>query len=350
MAMPMAIGQGPRAPIGLSIAAQILLAVQMFAGLLAIVGSALALNSIGSDQGTLNAGNIVSAFGTVLNAPAFLGFIIVFVIWFYRVRSNVEILAPQLPRHYSRGWAIGGWFTPIGWFFIPRSVTVDVHRGSHPLRSDPGQPGVTRRVLNTWWVLWCVFWGFAVFSSILNVTFRNQADNNGGSESNGQLRLLQGLAVTETVFRIAAAVALLLLVRQITNMQQLRILQGPGEGHPYAVQMPQQMLAPMPFATAPQYAAPQPYAMPQPHPGQQPYPGQQPVPQAQPQPPVQPVQPPQPATQPMVPQQPGYASAQPYQATVLPTPAPEPAPTDAAPTDAAPTDATPADAAPEAGA
>lgn len=321
MAMPMPMGQPPRAPLGLSNAAQILLAVQVFAGVLGIVSSALTINYIGSDQSGANPGTLVGAFATILNFPVFIASIIVFVIWFHRVRSNVEILAPQQGRRYSRGWAIGSWFTPVGWFWIPRSVALDVHRGSQPLATVAGQPGVSRRVLHSWWILWCAFWGFAVFSGIMTVSFRTQLDSDGNTipVSNGDLRVLQGLAITETVFKIAAAVALILLVRQITGMQQLRILQGPGEGHPYALQMPQQMFAPMPLANAPQYPAAQ-YAG-------QPYPGQQPMPQ--------------PPAQPMLPEQPGYASAQPYQATVLATAAPEPKPADAAPVDAAPADAAP---------
>ncbi|WP_160312251.1 DUF4328 domain-containing protein [Streptacidiphilus albus] len=348
------MGQAPKAPLGLSIASQILLAVQIFAGVLGIVSSVLTYSYIGSDSVGPNPGTVVGAFATVLNFPVFIATVIVFVIWFHRVRSNVEILAPQQGRHYSRGWAIGSWFTPVGWFWIPRSVALDVHRGSQPLVHAAGQPGVSRRVLNSWWILWCAFWGFAVFVGIMTVSFGNQLDSDGVrvAESDNQLRVLQGLAVAETLFRIAAAVALLLLVRQITSMQQLRILQGPGEGHPYAVPLPQQMLAPMPLATAPQYPAAQypapQYAAPQyagqPYPGQpypgQPYPGQQPVPQAQP---LQ--QPPLPA-QPMLPQQPGYVAAQPYQATVPATPAPEPEPTEVAPTDAAPVDAKPVDATP----
>jgi len=94
MPMPMPMGQPPRAPLGLSIAAQILLAVQVFSGVLGIVSSVLTYNYIGSDE-IDNPGAIVSAFSAILGFPTFVATVIVFVIWFHRVRSNVEILAPQ---------------------------------------------------------------------------------------------------------------------------------------------------------------------------------------------------------------------------------------------------------------
>ena len=349
---PMAMGQPPKAPTGLSIAAQILLGVQAFATVGSFIGNVVQLSSLESNGVSSTTANVVSGFSVLLGVPTAIATVVVFIIWCYKVRTNAEVIAPQLSRAtLARGWAIGGWFVPVGWFWLPRCVLGATWTASQPLGTDPRRTSTRSALLNSWWICWCAMWVTVIVSAITNGT----ASVNAGSTANVGVPTLEALNIMGMVgaaLRLAAAVLALFVVRKITTLQQVRILQGPGEGHPYAVPLPQQMLAPMPLATAPQYPAAQypapQYAAPQyagqPYPGQpypgQPYPGQQPVPQAQP---LQ--QPPLPA-QPMLPQQPGYVAAQPYQATVPATPAPEPEPTDAAPVDAKPVDATPVDATP----
>lgn len=53
----------------------------------------------------------------------------VFIVWFHRVRTNAGVFAPDLQSR-GAGWAIGGWFIPIGNLWIPRGVAGDVLRAS----------------------------------------------------------------------------------------------------------------------------------------------------------------------------------------------------------------------------
>ncbi|MGY2031416.1 DUF4328 domain-containing protein [Nocardia gipuzkoensis] len=75
----------------------------------------------------------------------------VFLFWLLRARINAEILDPDAQR-LGRGWALGGWFVPVGNFIVPAIVVDDVyrvsHRGSSPLR----WPVVT------WWLAWVAAW------------------------------------------------------------------------------------------------------------------------------------------------------------------------------------------------
>ena len=283
---PLTVGQPPKAPGGLSIAAQILLAVEAFASIGGVIGAAMILASLAANGDRGNAGTFVSGFSTVLSLPVYLATVVVFIIWFHKVRTNIEVIAPQ-HRSYGRGWAIGGWFVPIGWFWIPRVVAGDVWTASRPLGSDPRRTSTRSALLNSWWILWCAMWVAAVVSAIQS----GSANVNGpGTVSVSSLETSAVLGIVVGVLRAAAALLALFVVRKITTLQQVRILQGPGEGHPYAA----------PALPYPQgYPQPYPQAYPQPYPQvqyqQQPYPpAQYPYPAPQPYQPA-PAAPPVPA-------------------------------------------------------
>jgi hypothetical protein len=63
-------------------------------------------------------------------------------------------------RRYGHGWAVGGWFVPIMWFFRPRQVVNDVWRAGGHLEEPSG-------LLAAWWGLWlATTW-------VANLTLRN---------------------------------------------------------------------------------------------------------------------------------------------------------------------------------
>ncbi|QMU75998.1 DUF4328 domain-containing protein [Streptacidiphilus sp. PB12-B1b] len=314
---PVGPGQPPKAPGGLSIAAQILLAVEAFGSLVGLVGTVLVLASLNAHGISGRAGTFTEGFATLLTAPVFLAAVVVFIIWFHKVRSNIDVIAPQLRRSYGRGWAIGSWFVPIGWFWIPRIVAGDVWQASLPLGSDPRRTSTRSALLNTWWLLWCGMWVFAIAEAAQSDAARIAANgpNGDGTVSLSSLEAGAVLGLIVCVLRAAAALSALFVVRRITTLQQVRILQGPGEGHPYAAPV-------QPYPGAFQQPYPYPYPYPQPPYQQQPYPagpypGGYPAPQPLPQPLPQP--------QPVLPAQP-TAPAAPAQApaTVVEPPAEAP--------------------------
>ncbi|MHA6759149.1 DUF4328 domain-containing protein [Streptacidiphilus sp. PAMC 29251] len=195
----------------------------------------------------------------------------------------------------------------------------DIWAASRPLGQEDGRDPRRSGLLTSWWICWCLMW---VLSTV--------GGGFAGAEPGGEtLRVREAAAIigiAGSMAHVAAAVLALFVVRRITTMQQIRILQGPGLNHPYALQTPTTGAPGLPqqqpgYYPAQQYA-PQPYA-PQPY-----------APSSQPYLPTQPQYPPQAAP------------------VAAPTPAagPEPTPVvaDQVPEDAIPQDAVPEDAKPAA--
>ncbi|MFJ4183728.1 DUF4328 domain-containing protein [Kitasatospora sp. NPDC089509] len=78
-----------------------------------------------------------------LNAPLFIGAVVVFLCWFRRCRLNAERFAPRTHK-YSTGFAVGAWFIPGAMWWIPRQVALDIWRAS------PSAGGAW--LIDAWWV------------------------------------------------------------------------------------------------------------------------------------------------------------------------------------------------------
>lgn len=206
-------------------------------------------------------------------AFALIGFgslplIVVFMIWFYRARSNTEAwYAPQATM--SKGWAIGGWFIPLANYVIPMIVANDIWKRSDPQPVDHmGRP--SNRVLL--WAWWIVFGLSGILLTIsLGVRETEEDVEDGDVSPNDYLEALQTgdtLAAVSCLMRIAAAILAILVVQKITRWQNQRLGLEPVAPIGYAPGMP----------GAPGYAAPQPGYQPGPQPGYQPgpQPGYQP--------------------------------------------------------------------------
>ena len=114
----------------------------------------------------------------------------VFLTWFYRARRNAARLA--WPQRWSPGWAIGGWFVPIGLLWIPYQVMADIWRASLPAEAwRPWLPA-------GWWACWCLAW----FTGLRKV---------GSVES-----FYFGGTSLSIVFAAAAAVLLALMVIRVS--------------------------------------------------------------------------------------------------------------------------------------
>ncbi|GHJ27589.1 DUF4328 domain-containing protein [Streptomyces hygroscopicus subsp. hygroscopicus] len=227
--------------------------------------------------------------GAVLYFFIMVAIAVVWAIWFRRLRLNAEVFAPGRHR-FGSGWAAGAWFTPVVNLWFPKQIANDIWRAS-----SPGGPHEVRRgLLNAWWVTWIVAAVANAIGTIRYNALRAKTDDHlmsyAEAKSNlGELRDILAVEVFATVVLIAAAVLALLLVRQITAMQERRAslppqLAGPA---PYGMPAPNPYGAPSPGAapygapapgSAP-YGAPQmPPTPPTPPPGR---PGQQPPPYGQ---------------------------------------------------------------------
>jgi hypothetical protein len=240
----------PTAPAGVGLAAQILMAV---AGLLAVVALGVNVWVFDTDTHAVNTGDFttsdtVAGAGGVIGALAdllSLATAVVFIIWFFKSANLSRILAPGM-QSLAAGWAIGGWFIPLAYWVLPRLVAGDIWRAAIPLGANP-DGRKPRTYLVTWWWITFIVGQQLLALSVIPIT----VDETTGT---GLLGALFGVSTVVDLCRIASAALGIVMIRKVTSMQQVRILQGPGVGHPYA--------APAPVAPYAAYAEPTPYGYP----------------------------------------------------------------------------------------
>jgi len=69
-----------------------------------------------------------------------LPFVVAVIAWTYNSHVLVQPMSPQ-KRKWGVGWAIGGWFTPIGFFFIPLLVNRETEEIICPNKKQKSQAG-----------------------------------------------------------------------------------------------------------------------------------------------------------------------------------------------------------------
>lgn len=170
----------------------------------------------------------------------FLCTIPVFLVWFHRVRTNAEVLAPGRHRHVP-GMAIAAWFLPFANWWIPKQIADDVLRASAP--PPPATPyGIPPTARGTglvqgWWITWV---GASVLSAL--GWWMLVSPDDADDARFGLLVLAFG-----DVALIAAAIAGLLTVRMISEMQDVGMGYRPAPPSPAAYGGP----APAPYVPHP---------------------------------------------------------------------------------------------------
>ncbi|MGZ2357838.1 DUF4328 domain-containing protein [Streptomyces sp. 372A] len=223
-----------RSPAGLAKAVCVLLGAAAVADVLSIAAGihSRVLLAGGLDGGFLavdeeawtRADNLYVAAGS-LQALTFLATAVVFLVWLRRVRINAEVLDPYA--HTMRpGWAIGGWFVPLGNLWLPYRVAKGVWAASAPVDTLGGRTTVPRGPLNAWWAV------FVADQLVSRGTGRLYADAETGEEI---VRGLDLVAATDAL-DLAAAVLAILFVRRLTAMQSARVHLGPFPAGPSAFQ------------------------------------------------------------------------------------------------------------------
>ncbi|MFF8607453.1 DUF4328 domain-containing protein [Streptomyces sp. NPDC015346] len=205
-----------RNPVGLSYAVVALLA--------AVIVADAALFAAALDVRLLMAGDLndhphpagfahmgVEA-ATVVQGLIGLALMVVFIIWFFRVRKNAGVFAPDLHRG-GPGWAIGAWFVPVANLWWPRSVAAGTWRAS---RRDPYGDGKVEgesfALLNWWWTFWTLTNLAGLFASAVY-----EDANTVEGFAAGALALM-----VSAVVDIVAALLAILFVRRLTSMQHAK--------------------------------------------------------------------------------------------------------------------------------
>ncbi|MFC0601188.1 DUF4328 domain-containing protein [Streptomyces palmae] len=186
--------------------------------------------------------------------------VILWPIWFRRLRLNAEVFAPGRHR-FSSGWAAGSWFTPVVNLWFPKQIANDIWRASSP----QGPEQARRGLLNAWWVTWWVAIGVGMISSIQYTVADNKLDDFENDAKSGKFHSRDeimdvvkdgknaiGVSMFAMVLMIAAAILAIMVVRQITAMQEQRAQLPPQPPAPGAYGG----MAPTPYGAMPGYGQP----------------------------------------------------------------------------------------------
>ncbi|MFJ8532016.1 DUF4328 domain-containing protein [Streptomyces sp. NPDC093591] len=141
---------------------------------------------------------------------------IVFVVWFFRMRRNTGLLAPDRFRN-GPGWAVGAWLIPLVNLWLPYRIALDMW-GAATLLPAAGEPYRAR----TWPVnLW---WGLFAFSLLFN---RYAGATYKDAETSAEIKDAVTQYMAADLVHILAAAAAVHFVVRLTGMQRLKAMEGP---------------------------------------------------------------------------------------------------------------------------
>jgi hypothetical protein len=144
-----------------------------------------------------------------------LAVIIVWPLWFQRMRNNADAFAPVRLR-FAPGMAAGAWFIPVVNLFMPKQMSNDIWTATAGRARGAG-----RWLLHLWW--WC--W-VAYLVSYVNDSFGSWYDNDSVSGAMSDIITAQANILSGVV----SAVVAVFFVRRLTSMQQARIEEARGPG------------------------------------------------------------------------------------------------------------------------
>jgi hypothetical protein len=148
--------------------------------------------------------------------PLAMATAVVFIVWFYRIRQNADLLVSNGHR-LGRGWTIGAWFTPIAQLWFPWQLMVDCWRASAPLDAEGRRSTPSEKVIALWWSTWI---GSLIVGWILSVMVGHVDPLVPGDLES--LRDTIRVEAAGSALRLVAAVAAIVVVNRLTAMQQAR--------------------------------------------------------------------------------------------------------------------------------
>lgn len=146
-----------------------------------------------------------------------LATIVVFIVWFHRVRCNAEVFRPD-GFSQSAGWAIGGWFVPIANLFFPYRTARETWDASTQNAPDGSFRSVSGAPVVAWWLACVAAW---LLNGLGSYEYRQAV----GGEA---VRDASSLAVVADLVIVVAAVLAVLFVRKLTALQAVKAAQGPN--------------------------------------------------------------------------------------------------------------------------
>ncbi|GHT51775.1 hypothetical protein FACS189440_21200 [Bacteroidia bacterium] len=93
----------------------------------------------------------------LLYSIAYIISVITFIMWFSRAYANLHEKTNNL--HYSKGWAIGGWFVPILGLYCPYQIMKELYVETKNILQKQGFAGsanYTTNYMDCWWTLFVI--------------------------------------------------------------------------------------------------------------------------------------------------------------------------------------------------
>ncbi|MFI9204727.1 DUF4328 domain-containing protein [Streptomyces sp. NPDC053048] len=252
MPVPMPVG-GVDLRRGVRIAVIVLLGASVLVSLLSLAAIGQQRSAIqamldeGISQATMDKADAADDFDLAMTVVgALIGIVtaVLWVIWFRRTRLNAEVFAPGTHR-FGSGWAVGSWFTPVVSLWFPKQMANDIYRASAPA----GPQSAPKGLLNAWWTLWIASTVVSFVGMGMEATTKADAkqkfrsgtlDRTGWEDAADGLKNALTISGLAMLLGAAAGVLAILVVRQLTQMQEQRAVAGPpaaappmGGGTPY---------------------------------------------------------------------------------------------------------------------
>ncbi|MFH8467636.1 DUF4328 domain-containing protein [Streptomyces sp. NPDC017991] len=150
-----------------------------------------------------------------LESAVGLALLIVWPLWFQRMRNNADAFAPVRLR-FAPGMAAGAWFIPLVNLFMPKQMTNDIWTATAGRARGAG-----RWLMHTWWWCWILY-----VLSYANNFFSSWYDTDTVSQAMSDIIDTQIAACTGVI----SAVTAVFFVRRLTSLQQKRIDEARGTG------------------------------------------------------------------------------------------------------------------------
>ncbi|GAB7028943.1 hypothetical protein JCM4914_04040 [Streptomyces platensis subsp. malvinus] len=153
-------------------------------------------------------------FSQLVSLPSVVAWVaagVVFLVWLWRARFNAELLGGAAAQRRSRGWVVGGWFTPVANLWVPYQVVSDIWRASAPRRPVP-----TGLVL--------AWWAPLVVSAVLGRALLGLYVSEEITEES--LLSAAKLSTLSTVLDVVAGLLVLVIIRRITVWQNQRLVRS----------------------------------------------------------------------------------------------------------------------------
>jgi hypothetical protein len=165
------------------------------------------LTSAASVDDARNAANGVAVFAVMVTVAT----AIVWLIWHFRAQANLRKLGVDGLR-FTPGWVVWWWIIPFANFVMPPQATAEAWRASEPAAGAiEWKAKRLSPVFVVWWGAWLARIPFASLAS-------TSSPQSGGTVE--QLIRQGGFGIASDAATVVAALAAIVIVRQITKWQQ----------------------------------------------------------------------------------------------------------------------------------